>query len=37
MDLKRAINIINCEPLDKVPTKEEQLEAYRFFLKKNLM
>ena len=33
MNLKRAIDIINCEPLDKVPTKEEQLEAYQIFFK----
>ena len=33
MNLKRAINIINYEPLDKVPTKKEQLEAYQIFFK----
>ena len=33
MDLKRAIDIINYEPLDEVPTKEEQLEAYQIFFK----
>ena len=33
MDLKRAINIINYEPLDEAPTKEEQLEAYQIFFK----
>lgn len=34
MNLKRAMDIINYEPLDVAPTQEEELEAYQIFFKK---